>query len=677
MERRRAPYAHKACEACRFAKLRCNARTPSCSRCQKQGRPCVYRDRLRRRPGAVPLPLHPAPIRHRQDVYDDVLDRIFAPLQISRRAAPSEVGGTVSVSVSWATDLAIYQLLHELFHSVQDPPTPTCAVDLLRDRTLLFASDTVSPWDLLPFTTASNADLQFLPPDLAIISFNIYVSSLWNLNPFRAVDALQAALCDLYGVVGCMETNTADRANVLAILALGGSCTGNHDFARYAHQKSVQYASAPGARTGPIIDTDIASVQHGLLQISTYLALIDTLIDSPSRARLQRNLSASGNGWLSGLQTRDEMPTLIMLVAFERYVSLCVGRASNFLPDTDVHLPENAHPALSAISKFGTIASQIQSMHQKLRKDRDLFSLARASHALHARLNHFLDQTSASCRSLSASAALEIEILVCVLFHYCNLLLFRPFVTLKLLYTRTRNQESTSPPGIHIPPEYLEILERACPHAAHAARSLLSLIGQTFHSTGSALKDLPPNGLFLESACLSLILQVLCESGSSADSYRKEAYLADIRRGIAYLSLMSCQAAVADRIQGLRDLLMLVEPERDWDGFNSDDTFLGLNMQVQMPYAEPPQSWKNLDLALDSGFSMDLHLDAGLGLACGQIAPAYVQGGLDVDASSPFMSSSYPDYSIPTSISPVCPVSQPSYMVCNSDMSIPILMPTT
>ncbi|KAL3496577.1 hypothetical protein BJX62DRAFT_193495 [Aspergillus germanicus] len=523
--RRRAPYAHKACEPCRAAKARCSAGLP-CHRCQQLSKKCTYRYSLRRRPGTTRL----------------------LPAETTNQSRPAEQELTQPGELVH-TDFAVYQLLHDLFRGSEHSSS------VFHYRALLFASE-VSPWDLMPFTTTSNPDLQFIPPTLAITSFNIYVSSLWYLNPFQSVDALQSTLCDIFGVVGALNASSGtDRANLLAILALGASCTGYYDFAQYAHLKSKEYAYEN------VAVVNMASVQHDLLQAQFHSHLNQHSVSYSILRRIRHRMCLSPtNGITLSL-------TGIMLVAFERYVSLCTGRPSIF--PSELSFPDEAYPpALFAISKFAVVASQVHQAQHKFRGD--LVSLSRASHELHQHLHASLVEISSRCRLPQSPP--EVEVLVCVLFHYCILLIFRPFMARKLLHTFTAKPLTS---------ECIDILDRACPPAVHAAKSLIELIGQTFHS-GSVLKDLPPNGYFLESACLSLILAILCGYSSSGYPTREEC-LAGIRVGIGYISLMACQKTVADRLSSLRDLLSLVQLGAGGD-FDADT----IPPWYTCPHSSPP-----------------------------------------------------------------------------------------
>ncbi|KAL4905630.1 hypothetical protein BDW74DRAFT_177998 [Aspergillus multicolor] len=523
--RRRNAYAFMACETCRAAKLKCSAHIP-CTRCHRLNKPCVYRRLMRRRRGVFPSPNVPGDGLDSACRGDDFRPEQRLPPACGRFGRPD----TAPATLNETTDTAVYRFLRNIFTGPE--PSRTLSPSTFQ------AFTSPSPWELLPFTTASNPDLQYLPTDLTTRCFGIYVASLWHLNPFQPIVLLQASLCDVLGAVGSIHSSTPiDRANALAVLAVGASCTEYHAFAAYLHQKSTQYADET------VVDHDpsMAVYQTHINQHATAYAMLDD-----ARAHLALLGLES-----SGTRTAPHSPTLVTLIGFERYIALCMGRPSNFPDDLcppDDHLP----PALLAVSKFSLVASQITRAQQELRGD--LNALTQASYELHQRLNIFLLEASHRCRSLyiNEQQRVEVEILICVLFHYGIQILFRPFLIAKIKSLQLSNAPSPSAPSqtSGCTPSLTDL---AAPYAVRAARSMISLIGQAFYS-GSVVKDLPPNASFIESACLSLLLAALGENLHRSSASLAQ-YLGDICRGLGYMGQMSCQATVASRVQRVEALL--------------------------------------------------------------------------------------------------------------------------
>ncbi|SPB51401.1 unnamed protein product [Aspergillus niger] len=407
----------------------------------------------------------------------------------------------------------------------------------------ILAFSYLSPTDQLPITGASNPDLRFLPRDLAVRCFDLYIASLWHLNPFQPINLLQASLCDVLGVWGSNHSSSAiDQANALAILALGASCTEYYNFADYLHQKSKQYRTI--LRLDHQLTIYHAQYQSHINQHAQAYAILDDARCKLSLIELDTHTDLASTEPARGIQKSS---IIVTLIAFERYMALCLGLPSHF-PDDLCPPDDQLPPALYAINKFSLVASQITQIQQKLQGD--LGALTQASYELHQRLNLFLLEASNKCRSLyiGERQRADLNILISVLFHYGIQILFRPFLIIKLNHTLQSN--APSPSSRFTPSSYCcsELIDLAGPYAVRAAKSIIYLIGQAFHS-GSLIKDLPPNGSFIESACLSLLLAGLCDG-----SDQLEQYLVDIRNGIGYLMQMSCQFTVAERIQNLRDL---------------------------------------------------------------------------------------------------------------------------
>ncbi|KAK1148180.1 hypothetical protein N8T08_010825 [Aspergillus melleus] len=448
------------------------------------------------------------------------------------------------------------------------PPAPrlTAAVTFLfqgpgvpghQQRALAFASP-VSPWDLLPITTASITDLQYLSPYFATRCFDIFASSFWHLNPFCPINLLHVALCDLLGVVGSPNiSSSVDRANVLAVLAIGASCTERFPLADYLHRKSRQYAEQEEGNK-------LSVLQHQLLQISFPKPSFHPVSDCSQLTRQQHaqyhlNMNQHGfaytiltnarRGHLIGRQSTEfgsgRTSTVVTLNAFAQLLSLCVGCLPDY-PDENGMIPSNDQlpPALSGINQFARIASQIGQIQQKWGRHPE--TLAHASFELYRPLQLALLDVSNRCRLLYAQdpqQRVEVEVLICVMLHYVIQILFRPFLMMKLLYlyrVQLQFPDETSSP---------QWFDLAGAYTVRAARAIIGLIGQAF-DFGSVVKDLPGNGFFLESACVSLILMCLCDGP-------REAYLGDIWLGMYHMSRMSCQALVKERIQSLMGLLAI------------------------------------------------------------------------------------------------------------------------
>ncbi|EHA19579.1 hypothetical protein ASPNIDRAFT_39002 [Aspergillus niger ATCC 1015] len=424
-----------------------------------------------RRPGAVPLP-----VSARNDLAPEYnedgsfLDGDFHPCRLT---SPTR-SGTYMAAVNSTTDSTINHFIRSLF--------PDSEPFMASSGILAFSY--LSPTDQLPITGASNPDLRFLPRDLAVRCFDLYIASLWHLNPFQPINLLQASLCDVLGVWGSNHSSSAiDQANALAILALGASYR-YRTILRLDHQLTIyhaQYQSHINQHAQAYAILDDARCKLSLIELDTHTDLAST---EPAR----------------GIQKSS---IIVTLIAFERYMALCLGLPSHF-PDDLCPPDDQLPPALYAINKFSLVASQITQIQQKLQGD--LGALTQASYELHQRLNLFLLEASNKCRSLYIGERQRADL---------NILI-----------------------SVHL----------AGPYAVRAAKSIIYLIGQAFHS-GSLIKDLPPNGSFIESACLSLLLAGLCDG-----SDQLEQYLVDIRNGIGYLMQMSCQFTVAERIQNLRDL---------------------------------------------------------------------------------------------------------------------------
>ncbi|RAH43431.1 Zn(II)2Cys6 transcription factor domain-containing protein [Aspergillus brunneoviolaceus CBS 621.78] len=530
-------YAHKACEACRAAKLKCSAQYP-CQRCEQRSRPCVYRESLRRRPGAMPLPI----LKAISEVPCSSLNPSSSSSSSSSPSSPSILG------TENGTDYAVYYWIHTLFQGFDVPSHQI--------RTLVFESS-VSPWDLLPIMTVSIPDLQYLSPNLATRCLNIFTSSFWHLNPYYPINSLQAALCDVFGVVGSPGLSSPmDWANVLAVLAIGASCTEYYPLAEYLLNESYRYAEMQmGGNTlsmSPLSPDKQLQYTNKLTrrQHAQYYLNIN------QHGIAYTILTQARRGYLAGKERADteistdsgegRTSTAVTLNAFAQFLSLCVGCVPDDLDQNEIFPDTTANgqlpPVLSAIHQLARITAQIKQAQKRLRLYPD--ALAQASFELHQSLQIALLEASNRCRLLYAAhhqQRIVLEVLIFVLFYYEIQILFRPFLMMKLLHlhrVRLRYPDETISSSI---------FEVAGAHTVRAARSLIRIIGQAI-DLNSVVKDLPGNGFFLESACVSLILMCLCHGP-------RDAYLTDIWMGIHNLRRMSCQALVGERIQGLVGLL--------------------------------------------------------------------------------------------------------------------------
>ncbi|KAI9733872.1 MAG: hypothetical protein M1834_002527 [Cirrosporium novae-zelandiae] len=317
-----------------------------------------------------------------------------------------------------------------------------------------------------------------------------------------------------------IQIAAADRANVLAILAIGATCTLHHDI-------HAQYLSHAG--------------HHELAYLCSGSA-----VRKPLTAGLQNLVFSSG--WQSNAGP-DAKTTLLAVYGFEKYICFTLGKPSSFSPETLIAESDSC-PVLSSVAKLTQVISEIQRFQEQ--KKLELNVLWESSQAFHHHLDRVAIETSGKCLLVHGENSRQLDDVSCltvILYHYAILINYRPFLIFRVLQNTLRNSSTRNdldPKNSTVIDNGLSLPE-ASQYAVHSAKMIISTLAQIF-ITDSLVKNLPPNAFFIETSCFTLILDG--QFGNERDKH-----LAEIHKGLECLSRMACKSIISARIESIETAL--------------------------------------------------------------------------------------------------------------------------
>lgn len=89
----------------------------------------------------------------------------------------------------------------------------------------------------------TSTELAAIPTDMAHQLFQFYVGTMWYLMPLQDLDFVKNCIYDAYGLPVTPHISPVDRASMLAILAIGSTCTSYHEVGKTLHARSQFWAN--------------------------------------------------------------------------------------------------------------------------------------------------------------------------------------------------------------------------------------------------------------------------------------------------------------------------------------------------------------------------------------------------------------------------------------------------
>jgi hypothetical protein len=251
----------KACEECRKRKIKCHGQSPiPCEYCRLKQLHCVYRTqaRTRRRPTVMPTRVgagidatgkvrelgggDPAAL----DVGGSPMeDSVYAGVSATYADSPSK---SLQLYYGPSSNFPLIQHIHQRLTPKDDGEPDGNSpggererklieevdegLDRFQYRGLFFGkysdqqeSSMSYPAGSLDLLKVDDSNLLFLPYNLAIDFLNKFMTTLQKHLPFIHPESAEEMLGILYGNIEARELDTAERAIVLATLAVGSTLT--------------------------------------------------------------------------------------------------------------------------------------------------------------------------------------------------------------------------------------------------------------------------------------------------------------------------------------------------------------------------------------------------------------------------------------------------------------------
>ncbi|KAJ5087135.1 hypothetical protein N7456_010751 [Penicillium angulare] len=574
----------KACEECRKRKIRCNGLNP-CKTCERRDTPCVYRNFIRHR-------------KKKHEYQDDNLKdqtrqvSSASPQPARQRSSsimknfPNSVSATHMASPSCPMQLyygatshfALMQHIYrDLVPNTAAHPHPTGGVDeagagleLFSFRRIFFGTpDTHETGRSGP----GDLPVMFLPYETAKMFLSRFLSSLYNMMPFRPRAFFESCLLQLYNPSPSSHPDSLSQATIL--LALATSSLGTEYYA----WGDILYERVKALLSSYDDVVNLQTVQVSLLMISPPRPLADDLTDEsrqgrPNSAFLQLG-SAARKALAAGLhkevpygevQTPEMVEarriTFWSLYLFETWFCFHTGRPSS-LALKDVAIEYSRDPFIRVLVHLcKTISRSTEEIYGQHHES--LLHMWRVARSIHKDLRDhefFTRQTLGfGLDSGIQTGSLGVQQTIFTTLYYHTLLLtFRPFLIFRGHLQRERKlaaQQAGGRPSGHtaeIPPW----LNEACNHVITAAQKTIHHLSEASR-LNDLVRQLRYHGYFLSSSAFALIYD-LVHNPDAAPSYLPWVYAS-----LQTLATMREGDPITSSITAIQTTLQKINPSYEW-----------------------------------------------------------------------------------------------------------------
>lgn len=238
----------KACENCRTRKIKCNGANP-CKTCQQRDIPCIYRDVIRQRRKKQHQERHSEDSQTllrvgvtsensaRQHCSPGPSQQSGRPKQSVLCTFPNSVSATHMASPSCKVQLyygptSHFSLMQHIYRDLVSTPQLAqsepqgeveeagAGLDLFSFRRIFFGTP-VGVRDPAGGSSVADGIAMFLPFGLAKTFLQRFLSTLYNLTPFRPKKDFESLLEQLYDPNLSLRADTLNRLLILLSLACG------------------------------------------------------------------------------------------------------------------------------------------------------------------------------------------------------------------------------------------------------------------------------------------------------------------------------------------------------------------------------------------------------------------------------------------------------------------------
>ncbi|KAJ5281997.1 hypothetical protein N7478_007369 [Penicillium angulare] len=535
----------KACEECRKRKIRCNGLNP-CKTCERRDTPCVYRSFIRHR-------------KRKHEYQDDNLkDRTrlvpSASPQPSRQWSssimknfPNSVSATHMASPSCPMQLyygatshfALMQHIYrDLVSNSTAHPHPSGGVDeagagleLFSFRRIFFGTpDTHETGRSGP----GDLPVMFLPYETAKMFLSRFLSSLYNMMPFRPRAFFENSLLRLYNPSPSSHPDTLSQATIL--LALATSSLGTEYYA-----------------WGDILYERVKALLRSYDDVGR-----------PNSAFLQLG-SAARKALAAGLHKEvpyGEVQTPEMVEARRiTFWSLYLFETSLALKDVAIEYSRDpfVRVLVHLCKTISRSTEEIYGQHHE-----SLLHMWRVARSIHKDLRDhefFTRQTLGfGLDSAIQTGSIGVQQTIFTTLYYHTLLLtFRPFLIFRGHLQRERKlaaQQAGGRPSSH-PAEIPPWLNEACHHVINAAQKTIHHLSEASR-LNDLVRELRYHGYFLSSSAFTLIYDLVHDPNAAS------SYLPWVYASLQTLSTMREGDPITSSITAIQTTLQKINPSYEW-----------------------------------------------------------------------------------------------------------------
>ncbi|PYH87959.1 C6 zinc finger domain protein [Aspergillus ellipticus CBS 707.79] len=586
----------KACQECRKRKIKCNGANP-CKTCQLRHTPCIYREVIRQRkkkhhypePSPITRDDYPGPRRHSPDLTQPQSHHHYHPNpQPARRRNPS-VSLTFNNSVS-ATHMASpsckvqlyygstshFALMHEIYRGLvssnqsaeaQEPQGEVeeagAGLDMFSFRRIFFGAQAESH-DPNKIPNGPDAQVLFLPYDLAKDFLNRFLATLYNMVPFWPKETFYQQLEHLYRPTVEIRSDKWAQSMLLMGLAIGALATEHHSWGDILYDR-VKASTA-------LLD-DVVNLQT--VQLSMFMAHFQTEQGRPNSAFLlmgttARKAISAGlhkesptEGGDAADSVEERRCTFWSLYFYEVWTCFHLGRPRS-LSAKDIGITPPGDPFLQVLIHLSKIITR-SADEMYGRRHESLLQMWKIARSITDELRGYDSMMQHALgfglekRVQPGSLGVRQTILV-TLYYHTILLTFRPFLIFRGRWQRDMKMESRreGSGAAKRPTEIPPWLNEACNQALSAACRTIHHLYEASIYNELVRVELRYHGYFLGSSCFALIYDLMHGENLAC------THLPWIHASLQGLSSMRPGEPISSSMSAILTVLRKLHPSYDW-----------------------------------------------------------------------------------------------------------------